>query len=84
MFISRKSGSNLFQQKSWKIFSSKQYLKITKKWQNDLFYKASKKTLLSQLLSTFVSGHCSKLGIFFHKKDSGAKIYYGDWKTAMF
>ena len=42
------------------------------------------KNLLSQLLSTFVSGHCSKLGIFSHKKDSGAKIYYGDWKTAMF
>ena len=30
MFISRKSGSNLFQQKSYEIFSSKQYQKITK------------------------------------------------------
>ena len=26
------------------------------------------KNLLSQLLSTFVSGHCTKLGIFFNKK----------------
>ena len=40
------------------------------------------KNLLSQLLSTFVSGHCTKLGIFFQQKVSFKK-YYSYLETAM-
>ena len=63
-----KSGSNLFQQNLlWYIFYQVISKKYMRKTLADKLITVSEpqKNLLSQLLSTFVSGHCTKLGIFF-------------------
>ena len=85
-----KSGSNLFQQNPMIYFRPSNIFFVLKKVKKNygrtleelITVSEPQKNLLSQLLSTFVSGHCTKLGIFFQQKVSFKK-YYSYLETAM-
>ena len=63
------SGSNLFQQDPMIYFYQAISKRNVEKTARTKLITVSEpqENLLSQLLSTFVSGHCTKLGIFFTK-----------------